>query len=164
MELRPERPAPSPTRSRIARGIGVAAALVLIAGIAAAWRQWNPSSPAPRAAATSPSASADSGGATVERALALSGENEKTRWVDEVPGVDVSALDASQRVVFLQVVNGRRCTCGCGYTLAACRVHDASCDVSLPRVEAVRDSVRRGWIANAAEGGVALEDHEPPRR
>jgi len=77
------------------------------------------------------------------------GADEKTRWIDDLPEVELASLDAGRREIFLRQVNTRRCTCGCGYTLAACRIYDASCDKSLPRVRAVFDSVASGLLANA---------------
>ena len=73
----------------------------------------------------------------------------KRGWRDAVPGVDLAAFDATQRETFLRLANSEDCTCGCGYTLAACRNFDLTCPVSLPRVEAMRDSVLHGLVASA---------------
>jgi hypothetical protein len=78
------------------------------------------------------------------------GEAEKTRWRDDVPGADLEGWSPERREIFLRLANTRRCTCGCGYTLAACRTYDTSCEKSLPKVTALRDSVARGLIADAA--------------
>jgi len=32
----------------------------------------------------------------------------------------------------LKRLNDEQCTCGCGLTLAQCRINDPSCEVSLP--------------------------------
>jgi hypothetical protein len=74
----------------------------------------------------------------------------KNAWVEEIPGVDLSDLSADRREVFVRLANAQRCTCGCGYTLAACRIYDSSCEVSMPRVVALLDSVRAGSIRSAA--------------
>jgi hypothetical protein len=131
------------SRHRVARWIGLATVAVLALGVGVAWRQW---APRPSAPARDPSSAEP-----VREALAQAEPDERSRWVDPVPGADVSALDEPRRVLFLQLANARRCTCGCGYTLAACRAYDASCDVSLPRVEALLDSVRRGLVRAAPD-------------
>ena len=90
-------------------------------------------------------------------APALPGSDEdKSRWMAEVKGFDVSDLPALRRDVFVRLANAQRCTCGCGYTLAGCRTYDPSCPVSGPRVEKLLDSVRAGHYSSAAR------DH--PRR
>ena len=89
----------------------------------------------------------------IEQALKqLPGGAEHTdryRWVDEIPGIDVADLGPERREIFIRFANAQRCTCGCGYTLAGCRVYDSTCEVSLPLVEALLDSVRAGHIRTA---------------
>ncbi|HVH72355.1 MAG TPA: hypothetical protein VNB49_14760, partial [Candidatus Dormibacteraeota bacterium] len=48
----------------------------------------------------------------------------------ELPGVDLSKLTPEQRTVALHKFNAASCICGCGYTLAQCRVLDRDCNVS----------------------------------
>jgi hypothetical protein len=50
--------------------------------------------------------------------------------------------------LFVRLVNGEQCTCGCGYTLAGCRASDMTCEISSVRVEALYDSVRAGHITS----------------
>ena len=131
--------------------VGLGAVLVLLAGLAVAMGQWRraPSTPA-RTVAPGPAARPDtSSDQVIERALGSSGESDKTRWVSEIPNLDVSDLEAGRLAIFLQHANTQRCRCGCGYTLAACRVYDTSCDKSGPRVKALLDSVRQGRISDA---------------
>ncbi len=87
----------------------------------------------------------------VDRALRLAAidSTKKNEWVDELPGTDLSALSSGQAEVFLRFANARRCTCGCGFTLAACRQFDPSCEVSGPLVAALLDSVSKGLLADA---------------
>ena len=73
----------------------------------------------------------------------------KAHWEDEVGGIDASSLTREKKEIFVRVANSERCTCGCGYTLAACRQYDLTCPVSLPRVQALFDSVRTGKIRSA---------------
>ena len=88
----------------------------------------------------------------IDRALAVTQLDSvayKSRWLDDVRGVDFSALDAKKREVFLRFANAERCTCGCGYTLAGCRASDMTCDVSGASLQALLDSVRAGRITSA---------------
>jgi thiol-disulfide isomerase/thioredoxin len=50
----------------------------------------------------------------------------------DIPGIDLSKLDAARRTEALQKLNAQPCTCGCDLTVARCRVDDPSCGVSLP--------------------------------
>jgi thiol-disulfide isomerase/thioredoxin len=49
-----------------------------------------------------------------------------------IPGVDLTMLSAAQRTAAIQALNAEDCTCGCGLTLAECRINDPECTVSLP--------------------------------
>jgi thiol-disulfide isomerase/thioredoxin len=55
-----------------------------------------------------------------------------TAQVMEIPGVNMSKVPAAQRASVLQALNSQSCTCGCGLTVAKCRVDDPTCPVSLP--------------------------------
>lgn len=150
-----------PNTHRTTLWIGAIAIAALAAGVTVATRQWRPpAAPLPAPAPASPAvtldpsevaALADSSGDVLARALALAGDSTaiKSLWVDEVKGVDLDSLDAARRVVFLRFANARRCTCGCGYTLAGCRSYDPSCEVSLPIVRTLFDSVRTGRLRSA---------------
>ena len=59
----------------------------------------------------------------------------------EIPGVDLSGLSVSQKEVALQRLNTDNCPCGCGLTLAQCRINDAACDVSLPLAKEVVEEI-----------------------
>jgi len=52
----------------------------------------------------------------------------------ELPGVDLSKLTPQQKTVALHKFNAESCTCGCGYTLAQCRIYDGDCKVSKAAV------------------------------
>ena len=141
----PSTPKPGPSR-----GLAALAGAVLLAGVLfAAWQWRNPGRPA-----EPPPSPADPVGEDVIRhALSQAGleSAEKSRWVDQVPGVELSELPPDDAERFLRFANAQRCTCDCGYTLAACRNFDSDCDVSLPRARALFDSVRRG-LAGSARG------------
>ncbi len=82
----------------------------------------------------------------VRRALRLAAidSTRKDVWVDDIPDLDLASLSVPARAIFLRVANGRRCGCGCGFTLAGCRRFDTECEVSGPRAQALFDSVRAG--------------------
>jgi hypothetical protein len=124
--------------------------LVLAVGIGLAWRQWQAarSAGAPLDAEDDPLVT----DTVVEQALGATSDSVlKTLWKDEVQGVDVTHLSEVQRTLFVKLANAQRCTCGCGYTLAGCRTYDPTCEVSLPRVEALLDSVRRGLVRDGRD-------------
>jgi hypothetical protein len=51
---------------------------------------------------------------------------------NKIPGVDLSSLPGERRDQALKALNTEHCTCGCGLTLAQCRLDDPDCSVSLP--------------------------------
>jgi thiol-disulfide isomerase/thioredoxin len=51
---------------------------------------------------------------------------------NKIPGVDLAKLTPETRAKVLQQLNSEHCTCGCGLTLAQCRIDDPTCSVSLP--------------------------------
>ena len=53
-------------------------------------------------------------------------------YATEIPGIDLQPLSPSQRERTLKRLNEEHCTCGCGLTVAQCRINDPSCQVSLP--------------------------------
>lgn len=88
----------------------------------------------------------------VARALRLAGidSTRKNEWVDDLPGVDPGTLTEARRERFVRLANTERCPCGCGFTLAACRRFDPSCEESAPRVAALFDSVAAGHYDRVA--------------
>jgi thiol-disulfide isomerase/thioredoxin len=50
----------------------------------------------------------------------------------KIPGVDLQSLPPAKRAVALQKLNAENCTCGCGLPVAACRINDPTCSISLP--------------------------------
>jgi thiol-disulfide isomerase/thioredoxin len=60
----------------------------------------------------------------------------------DVPGLNLEALTPSQRTSALKRLNEEKCTCGCGFTLAQCRINDSSCSVSLPIAEKIVAEIR----------------------
>lgn len=62
----------------------------------------------------------------------------------EIPGVDLTKLTPEQRTAALKALNSENCTCGCELTLAACRINDPSCGVSLPIAQKLVERIARG--------------------
>lgn len=48
----------------------------------------------------------------------------------QLPGINLTGIDASRREDVLQELNRRGCSCGCEMTLAHCRNHDPECQTS----------------------------------
>jgi len=72
----------------------------------------------------------------------------------ELPGVDLSKLTPEQKTVALHKFNAESCTCGCGYTLAQCRIYDRDCKISKAATEKI--------IAAAAAGSHAAPPSAAP--
>jgi hypothetical protein len=98
-----------------------------------------------------PGMDADTGEDVVARALRLAAidTTRKKKWVDDIPDLELASLTSAQCETFLRIANGRRCDCGCGFTLAGCRRFDSECDKSGPRARALFDSVHAGRITRA---------------
>ena len=52
------------------------------------------------------------------------------RWLGR--HVDLSGISPERKAEVLQALNSENCTCGCGLSVAKCRIDDPQCDVSLP--------------------------------
>jgi thiol-disulfide isomerase/thioredoxin len=62
----------------------------------------------------------------------------------EIPGVDLTKMTPARRTEALKVLNEENCTCGCGLTLAACRINDPECSVSLPIAQKIAEQIGKG--------------------
>jgi len=62
----------------------------------------------------------------------------------ELPGVDFKGLNAEQKKAALKRLNSETCSCGCGLTLAQCRMNDTSCPISRKLAEQVVKDVLAG--------------------
>jgi hypothetical protein len=71
-------------------------------------------------------------------------ELAKNAQATEVPGVDLSSLSPEQRTLALKRLNVELCSCGCGYTIAQCRINDSTCAISPPLAEKIVAEVRAG--------------------
>jgi thiol-disulfide isomerase/thioredoxin len=63
----------------------------------------------------------------------------------DIPGIEaeVAKLNGDQRTAVLKRLNDEKCTCGCGLTLAQCRINDPSCEVSLPIAKKIVTEAQR---------------------
>jgi thiol-disulfide isomerase/thioredoxin len=76
-------------------------------------------------------------GLAPEITVVYADEEDKVRvsnaaQANKIPGIDLSKLSPERRAEALKALNSEHCTCGCGLTLAQCRVDDPDCSVSLP--------------------------------
>jgi len=67
-------------------------------------------------------------------------EEDKVRLANaaqanKIPGIDLAGLSPEKRAETLKALNTEHCTCGCGLTLAQCRLDDPNCGVSLPAAQ-----------------------------
>jgi thiol-disulfide isomerase/thioredoxin len=71
------------------------------------------------------------------RAAEAKARVQNAAQANKIPGVDLAGLSPEARAKVLQQLNSEHCSCGCGLTLAQCRIDDPSCAVSLPLAEAL---------------------------
>ena len=62
----------------------------------------------------------------------------------EIPGVDLTQMTPAQRTAAIKAMNSENCTCGCDLTLAACRINDPTCSVSLPLAQKLAARIAKG--------------------
>jgi thiol-disulfide isomerase/thioredoxin len=60
----------------------------------------------------------------------------------DIPGVDLTALTPDQKTAALKRLNEEPCDCGCGLTIAQCRINDSTCAVSPKLAEKVLADIR----------------------
>jgi thiol-disulfide isomerase/thioredoxin len=65
----------------------------------------------------------------------------------ELPGVDLSKLTPEQKTVALHKFNADSCTCGCGFTLAQCRIYDRGCQVSQAAIAKILAAITKSSSA-----------------
>jgi thiol-disulfide isomerase/thioredoxin len=68
-----------------------------------------------------------------EKAVGL----ENAAQAREIPGIDLTKLSGDQRTTILMALNDEACKCGCGLTVAKCRIDDPNCQFSLPQARAI---------------------------
>lgn len=68
----------------------------------------------------------------------------------DLPDVDMKGLTAAQKTAVLKRLNSESCTCGCGLTIAQCRINDTTCPVSQKLAAHVVQEVKSGVAAPAS--------------
>jgi thiol-disulfide isomerase/thioredoxin len=66
---------------------------------------------------------------------------ENAAQATSIPGVDLAKLSPAKRTEAIKALNADDCTCGCGLTLAACRINDPTCSVSLPLAQKMVEKI-----------------------
>lgn len=75
----------------------------------------------------------------------------------EIPGVDLTKMGPGQRTEALKAMNSTNCTCGCELTLAACRINDPSCNVSLPLAQKLAEQIAKGEKVAPAAAAASIK-------
>ena len=65
-----------------------------------------------------------------------------TAYATEIPGISFEGLTPAQKGEALKRLNTEMCTCGCGSTLAGCRIDDSACEISLPIAKKLVAAIR----------------------
>ncbi|PYT52549.1 MAG: hypothetical protein DMG43_11415 [Acidobacteria bacterium] len=85
----------------------------------------------------------------------------------ELPGINLSKLTPEQKIVALHKFNAETCTCGCGYTLAQCRIYDRDCKTSqaaTAKIIAALAATPRTPAAPPAARSAVPPSREKPRQ
>jgi len=61
----------------------------------------------------------------------------------DVPGLALDKLAPGQKTAALKRLNDEQCTCGCGLTVAQCRINDPSCATSLPIAKKIVEEAQK---------------------
>jgi cytochrome c biogenesis protein CcmG/thiol:disulfide interchange protein DsbE len=78
----------------------------------------------------------------------------------QLPGVDLSKLTPEQKTAALHKFNAEMCTCGCGYTLAQCRIYDRDCKIS----KAATAKIIAALVSGKHPVSAPAETSAPPSR
>jgi thiol-disulfide isomerase/thioredoxin len=62
----------------------------------------------------------------------------------EIPGLDLTVLTPAQKTLALNRLNDEPCGCGCGMTIAQCRINDSTCAVSPKKAADILAEVKAG--------------------
>jgi protein-disulfide isomerase len=77
-------------------------------------------------------------------ALLLVAQSQDWKTATTLPAVDMDGLTAAQKTKVLQILRDESCTCGCGMTIAQCRVQDPGCSFSKGLASSIVASVKQG--------------------
>ena len=68
----------------------------------------------------------------------------------ELPGVSLAGLTPELRKIALKRLNSENCTCGCGLTLAQCRINDMTCETSKKLAAGIVHDIQSNGAGTAA--------------
>jgi thiol-disulfide isomerase/thioredoxin len=66
---------------------------------------------------------------------------ENAAQATSIPGVDLAELTPAKRTEAIKALNADDCTCGCGLTVAECRINDPTCSISLPLAQKMVEKI-----------------------
>jgi thiol-disulfide isomerase/thioredoxin len=66
---------------------------------------------------------------------------ENAAHATSIPGIELSKMTPAKRTEAIKALNAEDCTCGCMLTLAACRINDPECRISLPLARTVVERI-----------------------
>lgn len=78
-----------------------------------------------------------------------------------VPGVSFAGLTPAQKKLALKQMNSQHCTCGCGLTIAECRITDSTCATSQKLAKQIVDAIRAGKPSAAPAAPAAPAKTQP---
>jgi protein-disulfide isomerase len=91
-----------------------------------------------------PSARENAQGTPASGEEVILASDSATFYRDGLSGVDFSGMDAVKKERSLKILNAQGCDCGCGMTIAQCRVEDKTCPRSPSLAAAVVNAIRSG--------------------
>lgn len=65
-------------------------------------------------------------------------------YATEIPGIDFAGMTPVQKTAALKRMNEEKCSCGCGSTVAGCRIDDPTCETSLPMAKKIVAEIKKG--------------------
>ncbi len=73
----------------------------------------------------------------------------------ELPGVSFVGLTPDQKKAALRELNSKTCTCGCGLTLAECRINDTTCPISTGLANKIVRNIAHAPARNASAAHIS---------
>jgi len=64
-------------------------------------------------------------------------------YATAIPGIDFAGLTVGQKTEALKRMNVEMCSCGCGSTIAGCRIDDPTCETSLPLAKKIVADIKK---------------------
>lgn len=64
-------------------------------------------------------------------------------FATDIPGIDFKGMTVTQKTDALKRMNTEMCSCGCGSTIAGCRIDDPTCETSLPLAKKIVAEIKK---------------------